>query len=143
MNSESGKKLSMNELKRLNQPQMQEPPPERHPTVEEWEMLLRQIQHIAKQVSTMNNRLAQLLNKPMGGMTWSQGEEMLKQLRGLTQMAEQAGKPKEKRFSLPRLRLPHIKLSPALLLVPVILLVCWAMWSSWDTLWNAIRTLRP
>jgi hypothetical protein len=57
---------------------------------------------------------------------------------------EQAGRKSEKRFSLhlPKIHLPH--LSPALLLIPVILLVCWAMWHSWDTLWSALNMmLRP
>jgi len=46
-----------------------------------------------------------------------------------------------RRISLPHLHLPC--LSPAWLLIPVILLVLWAMWHSWDTLWNGLRTMFP
>lgn len=59
-------------------------------------------------------------------------------------MSEQAGKPKEKRFSLPSISLPSLylpRLSPALLLIPVVLLVLWAMWYSLDALWSVISML--
>lgn len=61
-------------------------------------------------------------------------------------LLEQAGKKNEQRFSLRLPRLPHPHLprpSSALLLIPVIALVFWAAWSSWGTLWSAIRMLLP
>ena len=76
--------------------------------------------------------------------TRMQVDELLKAVKHLEQMAEQAGKPKEKRFSLPRISLPGLefpRLSPALLLIPVVLFVLWTMWYSWDALWNAISML--
>ena len=76
--------------------------------------------------------------------TRTQMDELLKAVKHLEQMAEQAGKPKEKRFSLPRISLPGLefpRLSPALLLIPVVLFVLWTMWYSWDALWNAISML--
>ncbi|NLO38558.1 MAG: relaxase/mobilization nuclease domain-containing protein [Ruminiclostridium sp.] len=54
---------------------------------------------------------------------------------------EQAGEKNVRRISLPRLHLP--RLSPALLLIPVILIVCWAVWHSWGTLWSEIKMLLP
>ena len=71
-------------------------------------------------------------------------DEFLKAAKHLEQLAEQAGKPKEKRFSLPRISLPSLylpRLSPALLLIPVVMFVLWTMWYSLDTLWNVIRML--
>ena len=64
--------------------------------------------------------------------------------REVEQMAEQAGEPKEKRFSPPKICLPSLylpRLSPALLWIPVVLVALWAMWYSLDTAWNAIRPL--
>ena len=74
----------------------------------------------------------------------AQMDELLKEVKYLEQMAEQAGKQKEKRFSLPRISLPSLEfphLSPALLLIPVVLFVLWTMWYSWDALWSVISTL--
>ena len=74
----------------------------------------------------------------------AQMDELLKAVKHLERMAEQAGKQKEKRFSLPRIRLPSLylpRLSPALLLIPVVLFVLWTMWCSWDALWSVISTL--
>ena len=71
-------------------------------------------------------------------------DEFLKAAKHLEQLAEQAGNPKEKRFSLPRISLPSLylpRLSPALLLIPVVLFVLWTMWYSWDALWSVISML--
>ncbi len=71
-------------------------------------------------------------------------DELLKAVKHLEQMSEQAGKQKEKRFSLPSISLPRLdfpRLSPALPLIPVVLFVLWTMWYSWDALWNVISTL--
>ena len=76
--------------------------------------------------------------------TRTQMDELLKVVKHLEQMGEQAGKPKGKRFSLPRISLPSLefpRLSPALLLIPVVLFVLWTMWYSWDALWSVISTL--
>ena len=76
--------------------------------------------------------------------TRTQVDELLKMVQHLEQMAEQAGKPKEKRFSLPSISLPSLylpRLSPALLLIPVVLVVLWAMWYSLDALWSVISML--
>ncbi len=76
--------------------------------------------------------------------TKTQMDELLKAVKHLEQIAEQVGKPKEKCFSLPRISLPSLefpRLSPALLLIPVVLVVLWAMWYSLDALWNVISTL--
>ena len=78
-------------------------------------------------------------------------EELLKALKHLEQMSEQAGKQKEKRFSLPSIRLPRLSLPyipwTSLLLGLAALaltgLVLWVAWSSLDTLWSAARGLLP
>ena len=78
-------------------------------------------------------------------------DELLKAVKHLEQMSEQAGKRNEKRFSLPGIRLPRPSLPDipwaSLLLGLAALaltgLVLWVVWSSLDTLWSAARGLLP
>ena len=151
MNSKSEKKLSMDELMARNrpaptpQPTAQEQPlPEVHPTKEEWaemmECLCTLTRHAERQTGYLKKASELLAQLP----TKAQMDELLKVVKQLEQMVEQAGKPKEKRFSLPSISLPSLefpRLSPALLLIPVVLVVLWAMWYSLDALWNVIRML--
>lgn len=162
MNSGSEKKLSMDELLEKNrpaqmvqttQPPAQEPTPpsEVHPTKAEWEDLMSGLctlgYHTERQtgyLKKINELLAQL-------PTRTQMEELLKAVKHLEQMSEQAGKRNEKRFSLPSIRLPR----PSLLYIPWISLllglaalaltgvVLWVVWSSLATLWSAAKTMLP
>ena len=83
--------------------------------------------------------------------TRTQMDELLKAVKHLEQMGEQAGKRNEKRFSLPGIRLPRLSLPDipwtSLLLGLAALaltgLVLWVVWSSLDTLWSAARGLLP
>ena len=155
MNSGSEQKLSMDELLEKNrpaqmvQPTPQTPPPEVHPTKAEWEDLMSDLYtlgyHAERQTAYLkkaNELLAQL-------PTRTQMNELLKAVKHLEQMSEQAGKRNEKRYSLPSIRLPR----PSLLDIPwtsLLLglaalaltgLVLWVVWSSLDTLWSAARGL--
>ena len=161
MNSESEKKLSMDELLEKNrpaqmaqatpQPPTQEliPPPEAHLTRAEWEELLSSLYtlgyHTERQtgyLKKINELLAQL-------PTRTQMDELLKVVKHLEQMSEQAGKRNEKRFSLrgirlPRLSLPDLPWTSLLLGLAALALtglVLWVVWSSLDTLWSAARGL--
>ena len=161
MNSGSEKKLSMDELLEKNrpaqmvqttpQPPAQEltPPPEVCPTKAEWEDLLSDLYtlgyHIERQtgyLKKINELLAQL-------PTQTQMEELLKAVKHLEQMSEQAGKQSEKRFSLPSIRMPRpslpyipwLSLLLGLAALALTGLVLWVVWSSLDTLWSAARGL--
>ena len=148
MNSGSDKKLSMDELMARNRPtptaKPTPPPLEAHPTKEEWTEMMECIctltRHAERQtvyLKKVSELLAQLPTK-------TQMDELLKAVKHLEQVTEQVGKPKEKCFSLPSISLPRLylpRLSPALLLIPVVLVVLWAMWYSLDALWNVISTL--
>ena len=78
-------------------------------------------------------------------------DELLKAVKHLEQMSEQAGKQSEKRFSLPSIRLPRLSLPytpwASLLLGLAALaltgLVLWVVWSSLATLWSVARGLLP
>ena len=159
MNSESEQKLSMDELLEKNrpaqmiqttpQPPAQEltPPPEVCPTKAEWEDLLSDLYtlgyHTERQtgyLKKINELLAQL-------PTRTQMEELLKVVKHLEQMNEQAGKRNEKHFSLPSIRLPRLSLPhldgpiwTVLLMGTAALLLLW--WGL-DTVWSSLSLLLP
>lgn len=57
---------------------------------------------------------------------------------------KRAGKKRERRFSLPMVRLPYIPWSSLLVGMTALALtglVSWVLWSSLGTLWNVVRTL--
>ena len=161
MNSGSEKKLSMDELLEKNRPvQMAQatpqfpaqeltPPPEVHPTKAEWEDLLSDLcalgDHTERQTGYLKKVSELLAQLP----TRTQMDELLKAVKHLEKMSEQAGKRNEKRFSLPSIRLPRPSLPDipwtSLLLGLATLaltgLVLWVVWSSLDTLWSAARGL--
>ena len=122
MNSGSEQKLSMDELLEKNRPaqmvqttpqppaQKLTPPPEVHPTKAEWEDLQSDLYtlgyHTERQtgyLKKINELLAQL-------PTRTQMEELLKVVKHLEQMSEQAGKRNEKHFSLPGIKRPRLRL---------------------------------
>ena len=122
MNSGSEKKLSMDELLEKNrpaqmvqttpQPPAQEltPPPEVHPTKAEWEDLLSDLcalgYHAERQTGYLKKASELLAQLP----TRTQMDELLKAAKYLERLSEQAGKRNEKRFSLPGIRLPRLRL---------------------------------
>ena len=161
MNSGSEKKLSMDELLEKNRPaqmvqatpqlpaQELTPPPEVHPTKAEWEELLSSLYALGDHTERQTGYLKKVSELLAQLPTRTRMEELLKAVKHLEQMSEQAGKQKEKRFSLPSIRLPRLSLPDipwtSLLLGLVALaltgLVLWVVWSSLDTLWSAARGL--
>lgn len=157
MNSGSEKKLSMDELLEKNRPvQMvqttpQPPaqeltlPPEVHPTKAEWEKLLSDLctlgYHTERQTGYLKRSSELLAQFP----TRTQMDELLKAVKHLEQMSEQAGKRNEKRFSLPSIRLPRLRLPlldgptwAVLLMATATLLLLW--WGL-DTVWSSLSLL--
>lgn len=156
MNSGSEKKLSMDELLEKNrpaqmaQPPAQEltPPPEVHPTKKEWEDLQNHLctlrHHTERQIGYLKKINELLVQLP----TRTQMDELLKAVKHLEQMSEQAGKQSEKRFSLPGIRpprpsLPDIPWTTLLLGLAALALTGLVVWSSLDTLWSAAKTMLP
>lgn len=159
MNSGSEKKLSMDELLEKNRPaqmaqatpqplaQEQTPPPEVHPTRAEWEDLQNDLYtlgyHTERQIGYLK-RISELLAQLP---TRTQMDELLKAVKHLEQMSEQAGKRNEKRFSLPSIRLPRLRLPhldaptwTVLLMGAAALLLLW--WGL-DTVWSSLSLLLP
>ena len=139
--------LERNRPAQMVQPTPQTPPPEVHPTKAEWEDLQSDLYtlgyHTERQtgyLKKINELLAQL-------PTRTQMEELLKAVKHLEQMSEQAGKRNEKRFSLSGIRLPRLRLSHldgptwAVLLMGTAALLL--LWWGLDTVWSNLSLMLP
>ena len=167
MNSESGQRLSVEELKRLNQPPAPSVPatPPDAPTRQDWDDLLAALTALYQLENTNSNRLERLeasvgpqeallraLGRQVGQLpTQAQLEALAGDVAQMRAELKQAGKKRERHFSLPRLRLPKLRLpdiswSSLLLGLTALALtggVLWAVWFSWEKLWSAAQTLIP
>ena len=162
MNSGSGRRLSTEELKRLNQLSTTLVPttPPDTPTRQDWDDLLAALTALYRQESTNSGRLERLeasvgpqeallraLGRQVGQLpTQAQLEALAGDVAQMRAELKQAGKKRERHFSLPRPRLPYIPWSSLLLGLAALLLtggVLWAVWFSWEKLWNMMQTLIP
>ena len=162
MNSGFGQRLSVEELKRLNQPAAPSVPatPPDDPTRQDWENLLAAVSALCRLESTNSGRLERLeasvgpqeallraLSRQMGQLpTQAQLEALARDVAQMRAELQQAGKKRERHFSLPKPHLPYIPWSSLLLGLMSLLLiggVLWAVWFSWEKLWSAAQTLLP
>lgn len=105
MNSESEKRLSLDELRARNDPA---PQVETHPTEEEWSQLIRTLHAIGQVLTDQTLLLEQLTGRQPP--TWSQVETLTKELRTVHDLVEQVGKENEKPSWRKRLHLLRISL---------------------------------
>lgn len=159
MNSGSEQKLSMDELLEKNrpvqmvqttpQPPAQEltPPPEVHPTKAEWEDLQSDLYTLGYHTERQTGYLKKVSELLAQLPTRTQMDELLKAVKHLEQMNEQAGKRNEKRFSLSSIRLPRLSLPhldgptwTVLLMGTAALLLLW--WGL-DTVWSNLSLMLP
>ena len=162
MNSGSGQRLSVEELKRLNQPPAPSVPatPLDAPTRQDWDDLLAAVSALYRLESTNSDRLERLeasvgpqeallraLSRQVGQLpTQAQLEALTRDVAQMRAELKQAGKKRERHFSLPKSHLPYIPWSSLLLELMSLLLiggVLWAVWFSWEKLWSAAQTLLP
>ena len=145
MNSEYGQRLSLQELKQRNHQQtalpVQAPPPEASPTKADWGRMMNDLDtlwyHADRQTDLLESISRQMSQIP----TRTQLDDLLKAVRHLEQMTEQAGKPKESSFSLHRIRLPRLRLPHldgptwAVLLMGTgaLLLLWWGLGTVWSS----------
>ena len=164
MNSEYGQSSSrensveqrkpMEELKRMNQPSsapqqtaqpMQAPPHEACPSKADWERMMKYMDalwcHADRQTDLLESVSRQMSQLP----TRTQLDDLLKAVRHLEQMTEQAGKPKEKRSSLPNIRLPRLHLphldGPTWVVLLMALAALFLLWWAWAGDWNNLSLL--
>lgn len=151
MNSESGQRLSVEELKRLNQPNKATPPPMVLLSAADWNMLLNRLERLEASVAAQE-ALLRALSCQVGQLpTQAQLEALARDVAQMRAELQQAGKKRERHFSLPRLRLPKLRLpdiswSSLLLGLTALALiggVLWVVWFSWEKLWSAAQTLLP
>lgn len=147
MNSESEQKLSLEQLKQRNTQEQPAPtpPPEIHPTREEWSELLAILSAQYRLTAVQYDLAEELFKKLRTIPTAAQTEEILRELRTLREAVRQAGKPKEKSFSLPRfpwLRLPRLS-APAIISLVLVAAVLLLLWWGLGTVWNSFSLLNP
>lgn len=162
MNSESGRRLSLEELKQRNRasaPSIPAAPPDT-PTRQDWENLLAALTALYRLESINSGRLERLeasvaaqealfraLSRQVGQLpTQAQLEALAGDVAQIQATLKPAGKKSERWFSLPKLRLPYLPWSSLLLGLTALLLtggVLWAVWFSWEKLWNMMQALIP
>lgn len=145
MNSESEQRLSLQELKQRNTQEPPIPSLEVHPTREEWSELLAILSAQYRLTAVQYDLTEELLKKLRSAPTAVQAEEILRELRTLREAVQQAGKPKEKSFSLPRLprlHLPHLSV-PTIISLALAAAVLLLLWWGLGTVWNSFSLLNP
>ena len=152
MNSGSGQKLSLEELKQLHQPttaqtpvQEQVAPPETHTTKKEWMEMIEYLDTLWYHTDLQTNLLKKVSELLEQLPTRTQMDELLKAVKHLEQMSKQAGKPKENSFSLhrirlPRLHLPHVSI-PALISLLMAAAALLLLWWGLGTVWSSSSLL--
>lgn len=161
MNSESGRRLSLEELKQLNRSQSQVPPkPPAEPARQDRENLLAALTALYRLESTNSDRLERLeasvgpqealfraLSRQVGQLpTQPQLEALARDVAQMRAELKQAGKKKELSVSPPSL---ETALSVLIWLVLILLgtlvgmVVLRTIWSGLAALWSAVRTLFP
>jgi hypothetical protein len=141
----------MEKLKRLNHPQSsltQQAPtalaqPEPHPMQTEWTELLTMLSVLERRVAAQTALVREFSQRPRTYPTQEQIAALARDVAAIRTTLEQAGKRSERHISLPHLRLRLPCLNPAWLIIIPMLLGLLAIWYSWGTLWNGLRTLLP
>lgn len=162
MNSESGQRLSVEELKRLNQapdPSIPATPPDT-PTMQDWDDLLAALTALYRLENTDSDRLERLeasvgpqeallraLSRQVGQLpTQAQLEALARDVAQMRAELKQAGKKREFSVSPPSLETALsvlIWLALILLGTLVSMVVLRTIWSGLAALWSAVRTLIP
>ena len=149
MNSEYGQRLSMQELKQRNTQQAVLPtlttPHEASPTKADWEQMMNDLDALWYHANRQTDMLERISRQMSQLPTRTQLDDLLKAVRHLEQMTEQAGKPKENSFSLhrirlPRLHLPHVSI-PALISLLMAAAALLLLWWGLGTVWSSSSLL--
>ena len=160
MNSGSGQRLSVEELKQLNQPPQSAPIPPAHPTQQEWDELLAALIALYRLESTNSGRLERLeasvaaqeallraLGRQAGQLpTQSQLEALARDVAQMRADLKQAGKKRGLSVSPPSLETAlSVLIWLALILLGTLvgMIVLRTIWSGLAALWSAVRTLIP
>ena len=135
MSSESEKSLSLEELRQRNMPPPA-PPPERHPTIEEWDELLEMLSALYRLTAAQYDFLQKQKVHPLQAQISTLTKEVSATREMLQESTQQAGSRRERRFSLPQISLPQP--SWAWLMFPAILVGLAVLWYSSVTILKAL-----
>lgn len=144
MSSESGQRLSMEELKRRNTPQPI--PTQTCPSKEEWQELLHRLDELERHTVAQTALLREVSSGREPCPTQAQMEELARDVAEIQVLLRQAGKKKEFSVSPPSLGTAMsvmIWLSLILLGTMVGMVVLQVIWSGLAALWSVIRILIP
>ena len=146
MNSESGQRLSVEELKRLNLPPQSAPMLPAHPPQQEWSKQLARLERLEASAGAQEAML-RALSRQVGQLpTQEQMEELAREVAQLRAEVRQAGRKKEISISPPGLDTALSVLAwLALLLLGTMvgMVVLRTIWSGLAAVWNAVWTLIP
>lgn len=133
MNSGSERSLSLEELCQRNLPP---PQTELHPTTEEWDELLEMLSALYRLTAAQNDFLQTQQTHPLQVQMSVLAKEVSTTRELIQKSIQQAGKKKERRFSLPHISLPRP--SWAWLALPAILVGLAVLWYSSVTILRAL-----
>ena len=148
MSSESERRLSTEELKRLNQPQEMKastasPPPMVLLPATDWNMLLTRLDRLEASVAAQE-ALLRALSQQMQLPAQAQLEALARDAAQMRAELKQAGKKRELSISPPSLRTAlsvSIWLALILLATMVGMVVLQTIWSGLAALWKVVRML--
>ena len=146
MNSESGQRLSVEELKRLNLPPQSAPMFPAHPPQQEWSEQLARLERLEASADAQEAML-RALSRQVGQLpTQEQLEALSREVGQLRAAVRQAGKKKELSISPPGLDTALSVLAWLILLLLgtlVGMVVLRTIWSGLAAFWNAVKVLIP
>ena len=144
MSSESERRLSTEELKRLNQSSKAAPPPMVLLPAADWNMLLTRLDGLEASVAAQE-ALLRALSQQVGQLpTREQTEALARDVAQMRTELKQAGKKRELSISPPSLRTALsvlIWLALILLATMVGMVVLQTIWSGLAALWKVVGTL--
>lgn len=151
MSSESERRLSTEELKRLNQPQEMKsstasPPPMVLLPATDWNMLLTRLDRLEASVAAQEALLRALSQQVGQLLAQAQLEALARDVAQMRAELKQAGKKRELSISPPSLRAAlSVSLWLALILLATMvgMVVLQTIWSGFAALWKVVRLLFP
>ena len=144
MNSESGQRLPMEELKRRNAPQLI--PAQTCLSKEEWQKLLHRLDELERHIAAHTALLREVSSQREPCPAQAQMEALTRDVAEVQQLLQQAGKKKELSISPPSLRTAMsvvVWLALILLGTMVAMVVLQVIWSGLAALWSVIKLLIP
>lgn len=144
MNSESGQRLPMEELKRRNAPQLI--PTQTYLNKEEWQELLHRLDELERHTAAHTALLREVSSRREPCPAQAQMEALTRDVAEIQALLRQAGKRKEISISPPGLGTAMsvvVWLALILLGTMVAMVVLQVIWSGLAALWSMIKLLIP